>query len=330
MSDRETRAVVVTAHGGTDVLEVRSQTVPSPAPGELQIRVVAAGVNFVDVYQRTGAYPTRPSFVLGSEGAGEVVAIGDGVDGFEVGDVVAWALTPGSQSGFVNAPADEVVPVPDGVPAETAAAAMVQGMTAHYLVTSTYPVQPGDAVLVHAAAGGAGQLLVQAAKSRGARVIGTVSTAAKQAKARQAGADEVIRYDEVGDLAAEVRARNGGQGVAVVYDGVGQTTFDASLGSLRRRGMLVLYGASSGQVPPFDPQRLNRAGSLFLTRPTLAHYVADREELLWRGGETLDAVRDGTLRIEIGGRYSFDEAGRAYDDLQSRRTTGKLLLLPGD
>jgi NADPH2:quinone reductase len=311
MPDRETRAVVVTAHGGTEVLEVQSRTVGPPGPGQLQVRVAASGINFIDVYQRTGTYPTTPPFVLGSA----------------VGDVVAWASTPGSQCGVVNARADSVVPVPDGVPADIAAAVLLQGMTAHYLVTSTYAVQPGDTVLVHAAAGGIGHLLVQAAKSRGAVVFGTVSTAAKQAKAEQAGADEVIRYDQVDDLAAEVRRRNGDRGVSVVYDSVGRATFEASLASRRT---LVLFGASSGQVPPFDPQRLNPAGSLFLTRPTLAHYTATRDELMWRGGETLSAVRDGALRVEVGGRYPFGDVRRAYDDLESRRTTGKLLLIPED
>jgi NADPH:quinone reductase len=330
MPDRETRAVVVTAHGGTEVLEVQPRTVGPPGPGQLQVRVAASGINFVDVYHRTGTYPTTPPFVQGSEGAGEVVATGEDVEGFAVGDVVAWASTPGSQCGVVNARADAVVPVPDGVPADIAGAVLLQGMTAHYLVTSTYSVQPGDTVLVHAAAGGIGQLLVQAAKSRGAIVFGTVSTAAKQAKAEQAGADEVIRYDQVDDLATEVRRRNGGRGVSVVYDSVGRTTFEASLASLAPRRMLVLFGASSGQVPPFDPQRLNPAGSLFLTRPTIAHYTATRDELLWRGGETLAAVRDGTLRVEVGGRYPFADVRQAYDDLESRRTTGKLLLILQD
>jgi NADPH2:quinone reductase len=330
MPDRETRAVVVTAHGGTEVLEVQSRTVGPPGPGQLQVRVAASGINFIDVYQRTGTYPTTPPFVLGSEGAGEVISVGEDVEGFAVGDVVAWASTPGSQCGVVNARADAVVPVPDGVPADIAAAVLLQGMTAHYLVTSTYAVQQGDTVLVHAAAGGIGQLLVQAAKSRGAVVFGTVSTAAKQAKAEQAGADEVIRYDQVDDLAAEVRRRNGDRGVSVVYDSVGRTTFEASLASLAPRRMLVLFGASSGQVPPFDPQRLNPAGSLFLTRPTLAHYTATRDELMWRGGETLSAVRDGALRVEVGGRYPFADVRHAYDDLESRRTTGKLLLIPED
>jgi NADPH2:quinone reductase len=328
MAEEQTRAVLVTAHGGTEVLEVVPYPVRAPQPGELQVRVAAAGVNFIDTYLRKGIYPGQPPFPLGTEGAGTVIALGEGVDGFAVGDAVAWATTPASQSGVVNTRADQVVPVPDGVPLDVAAAAMLQGMTAHYLVWSTYAVQPGDSVLVHAAAGGAGQLLVQLAKSRGAIVIGTVSTAAKQEKALAAGADEVIRYDQVDDLAAEVIKRNGGRGVSVVYDGVGKDTFDASLASLARRGTLALFGAASGPVPPFDPQRLNSGGSLYLTRPTLAHYVATRDELLWRGGEVLTAVRDGALRVDIGGRYPIDDVRRAYDDLESRRTMGKLLIIP--
>ncbi len=328
MTDVITRAVMVTAHGGTEVLEVAPRTVGPPQPGEVQVRVAASGINFIDTYQRKGIYPIQPPFALGGEGAGQIIALGDGVQGFAVGDIVAWASSPGSHSGVVNAVADNLVPVPEGVSAEVAAAVMLQGMTAHYLVWSTFSVQPGDTALVHAAAGGVGQLLVQMAKGRGAIVIGTVSTQAKQDKAEQAGADEVIRYDQVDDLAAEVRQRNGGRGVSVVYDGVGKSTFDASLASLARRGTMVLYGASSGPVPPFDPQRLNSGGSLFLTRPTLVHYTATRDELLWRGGEVLAAVRDGALRVDIGGRYPIDDVRRAYDDLESRRTMGKLLLIP--
>ena len=232
MTDVTTRAVMVTAHGGTEVLEVAPRTVGPPQPGEVQVRVAASGINFIDTYQRKGIYPIQPPFALGGEGAGQIIALGDGVQGFAVGDIVAWASTPGSHSGVVNAAADNLVPVPDGVSAEVAAAVMLQGMTAHYLVWSTFSVQPGDTALVHAAAGGVGQLLVQMAKGRGAIVIGTVSTQAKQDKAEQAGADEVIRYDQVDDLAAEVRQRNGGRGVSVVYDGVGKSTFDASLASL--------------------------------------------------------------------------------------------------
>lgn len=328
MADEQTRAVVVPEHGGSEVLAIDSRDVAPPGPGQIQVRLAAGGVNFVDVYEREGVYPTEPPFVLGKEGAGEVVAVGEGVEGLEPGETVAWADVRASFSGFVNAPAAAVVPVPTGVGSDTAAAAMLQGMTAHYLVTSTCPIQAGDSVLIHAAAGGVGQLLVQMAKSRGATVIATTSTPRKVEIAQAAGADQVIRYDEADDLAAEVRRRNGGRGVNVVYDGVGKATFDASLAALTTRGMLVLFGAASGQVPPFDLQRLNRGGSLFVTRPTLAHYTATREELLWRGGAVLDAVRDGALRIQIGGRYPFDRVRDAYDDLEGRRTTGKLLLIP--
>jgi NADPH:quinone reductase len=220
------------------------------------------------------------------------------------------------------------VPVPAALDPEIAAAAMLQGMTAHYLVNSTYPLRSGEVVLIHAAAGGVGQLLVQLAKAKGAHVVATVGSAAKVAIAKDVGADEVIRYDEVDDLAAAIRDLVP-DGMHVAYDGVGKATFEASLASLRRRGMLVLFGAASGQVPPFDLQRLNPAGSLYVTRPTLAHYTAERDELLWRSGELLAALADGTLRLQIGGRYPFDDVARAYEDLEGRRTTGKLLVLPG-
>jgi NADPH2:quinone reductase len=292
------------------------------------VQLAAAGVNFIDVYQREGTYPIATPFVLGSEGAGVVVQVGAEVTDFSVGDVVAWAHHRGSFSTLVVLPAEVAVPVPDGLDPERAAAVMLQGLTAHYLVNSTYAVQPGDRILMHAAAGGVGQLLTQLAKAKGASVIGTVSTEAKAEKARAAGAEHVINYTEVSDVAAAVREVTEGQGVAVVYDGVGKQTFEASLKSLRIRGMLALFGAASGQVPPFDLQRLNGLGSLFVTRPTLAHYVLTREELLWRSAEILGAVADGSLRVEIGGRYSFADAARAYDDLESRRTTGKLLLIP--
>jgi NADPH2:quinone reductase len=323
----QNRAIVVTAHGGTGVLQVQERPVEQPGPGQVQVRVAASGINFMDVYQREGVYPTAPPFVLGTEGAGTVTAVGSGVADVAVGDLVAWANGPGCHADVVVLDAAAVVPVPAGMPPELAAASMLQGMTAHYLVNSTYPVQSGDAVLVHAAAGGTGQLLVQLAAARGARVIGTVSTAAKEARARELGAHEVIRYTEVEDVAAAVRAANGGNGVAVVYDGVGKDTFDASLDSLAIRGMLVIFGAASGQVPPFDVQRLNRGGSLFLTRPTLVHYIRTRDELLWRAGEVLSAVASGQLQVEIGGRYDLTKAGAAYDDLETRRSTGKLLLV---
>jgi NADPH2:quinone reductase len=328
-SQRSTPSLVVTANGGSDVLSVQPRPIDDPGPGQLLVAVEAAGVNFIDVYQRQGVYPIPTPFVLGGEGAGTVHAVGPDVTEFAAGDRVAWAQGPGSAAELALVPAAVAVRVPDGLSTELAAAAMLQGMTAHYLVNSTYPVQAGDPVLVHAAAGGVGQLLVQLAKAKGAVVIGTASTEQKLAKARGLGADHLINYTQVDDLAAAVRSLTpDGKGVAVVYDGVGKATFDASLGSLRPRGLLALFGGASGQVPPFDLQRLNQGGSLFVTRPTLVHYLATREELLWRGGEILDALATGTLKLEIGGRYPLAEAGRAYDDLEGRRSTGKLLLIP--
>jgi len=322
------RAIRVERHGGPEVLVPADIETPAPGSGELLVRVAAAGVNYIDTYNRSGLYTAPTPFVPGAEGAGTVSAVGAGVSGFAAGDRVAWCAAPASYAEQVIVSADRAVPVPAGIPDEVAAAAMLQGATAHYLTTSTYPVQPNDAVLVHAAAGGVGLLLTQMTKMRGGRVIGTVSSDEKAAVARQAGADEVIRYDQT-DFAAECRRLTGGEGVAVVYDGVGRTTFDGSLASLRRRGMLVLYGASSGPVPPFDPQRLNAGGSLFLTRPSLVHHTVTREELLWRTQEVLGWITDGRLTIRIGARYPLGEARRAHEDLEGRRTTGKLLLLPG-
>jgi NADPH2:quinone reductase len=327
MAENSIRALVVTAHGGQEVLQVQSRPLPEPGPGEVRLEVAAAGVNFIDVYQRTGVYPIPTPFVLGGEGAGRVTALGDGVTDVAVGDLVATADASGAMAEAMVVAAEHVAPVPDGVSAEVSAAAMLQGMTAHYLVNSTYAVQPGDEVLVHAAAGGMGQLLVQLAKAKGAHVVATVGTAAKAAIASDLGADSVIRYDDVDDLAAAIRDASNG-GVHVAYDGVGKATFDASLASLRRRGMMALFGAASGAVPPVDPQRLNSGGSLFLTRPTLKHYTATREELLWRSGEILGAIAAGELRISIGGRYPLDDAQHAYRDLEGRATTGKLLVLP--
>ncbi|MFE2751284.1 quinone oxidoreductase family protein [Actinosynnema sp. NPDC059335] len=322
------KAVVVRATGGPEALEFGDVDAKSPGPGELLVDVAAAGVNFIDCYHREGRYPLETPFGLGLEGAGRVAAVGPDVTGWAVGDRVAWAQTLGSYAEQAVVPVRDAVPVPDGVDDDTAGALLLQGLTAHYLVTSTYPVQEGDAVLVHAAAGGVGLLLVQLAKARGARVIGTVSTEAKAALAREAGADEVIRYDQVADFAPAVRELTGGEGVAVAYDGVGKTTFDGSLASLRRRGTLALFGASSGAVPPFDPMRLNQAGSVFLTRPSLAAHVATREELEWRAGELFAAVADGKLTVRVGGRYPLADARRAHEDLEGRRTTGKLLLVP--
>jgi NADPH2:quinone reductase len=322
------RAVVVPAVGGPDVLEVQTLPAPEPAPDELLIEVAASGVNFIDVYRREGVYAATVPFVLGQECAGRVVAVGSDVRNVSLGDVVATAdAHDGSHATLAAVPAEQAVPVPATVSPDVAAAALLQGMTAHYLVNSTYQVVPGVEVLVHAAAGGVGQLLVQLAKAKGAHVIATVGSDEKAAIAASVGADEVIRYDSVSDLAGAVRSASGG-GVHVAYDGVGQATFEASLGSLRPRGLLALFGAASGQVPPFDLQRLNGAGSLFITRPTLAHYTATRAELLQRSGEVFDAIASGSLRIAIGGRYSLDEATDAYRALESRRTTGKLLLAP--
>ena len=322
------RAIQVSQHGGPEVLEPADLPPLQPGPGELLVDVVAAGVNYIDTYHRSGTYSRSLPFVPGLEGAGRVAAVGPGVDMVHAGDRVAWADAPGSYAGQVVVPAERAVSVPAEVDDDTAAAALLQGMTAHYLAVSTYPVGEGDRVLVHAAAGGVGLLLTQLVTTRGGRVIGTVSTEEKEQLAQEAGAAEVIRYTEVDDLAAVVRELTSGDGVAVVYDGVGASTFDASLAALRRRGMLVLFGAASGPVPPFDIQRLNSGGSLFLTRPTLRHYTATREELTWRAAEVYAAVASGALRIRIGGRYPLERAREAHEELQGRRTTGKLLLLP--
>ena len=322
------RAIQVQQTGGPEVLREVELADPSPGEGELLVEVHAAGVNYIDTYQRSGLYPKQTPFTLGLEGAGTVRAVGAGVSRFDVGDRVAWSDAPGSYAEVAEVAAERAVAVPDGVSDEQAAGALLQGMTAHALVTSTYAVAEGESVLVHAAAGGVGLLLTQLASARGARVIATVSTEEKAALARTAGAAEVIRYTGVADLAAEVLAHTEGQGVAVVYDGVGAATFDSSLASLRRRGMMVLFGASSGPVPPVDPQRLNSGGSLYLTRPTLFHYVTTREELEYHAGAVLGAVADGTLDIRVGHRYRLADARTAHEDLQARRTSGKLVLLP--
>ncbi|CAN5409415.1 quinone oxidoreductase [soil metagenome] len=331
MTAQQGQALVVTRHGGPEVLELQQSQPPLPGPGphELAVDVAAAGVNFVDVYQREGVYPIPTPFVLGSEGAGVVTAIGEQVSEFAVGDRVAWASSlTGSAATTALVAEGSAVPVPVGVDSAVAAASMLQGLTAHYLLNSTYAVQPGDTVLVHAAAGGVGQLLIQLAKAKGATVIGTVSTAAKADRARTVGADHIINYLDVADVGAAVRDLTGGIGVAAVYDGVGKSTFEGSLAALRIRGTLALFGAASGQVPPFDLQRLNRAGSLFVTRPTLVHYIATRQELLQRSNDILGAVANGSLIVEIGGRYPLSDAATAYGDLEGRRTMGKLLLIP--
>ena len=322
------RAVVVEQTGGPEALQVKEIEKPDPGPGQVLVDVAAGGVNFIDVYQRIGQYPRQLPFVVGSEGAGTVSAVGPGVAGIAVGDRVAWAMV--DDCGYAEqalVPADRAVVVPDGVDSETAAAVILQGMTAHFLCESTYPARSGETALLHAAAGGVGLLLTQMLSAKGVRVLATTSTEEKAELARAAGAAEVLRYTEA-DVGAEVRRITDGRGVDVVYDGVGRSTFDASLDCLRPRGMMVLFGASSGPVPPLDPQVLNRKGSLFLTRPSLTHYIATREELLERAGSVLDQVAEGRLDVRIGGRYPLEEAGRAHEDLQGRRTTGKLLVVP--
>ncbi len=300
---------------------------PSPEAGQALVAVEAAGVNFIEVYQRRGLYPLPLPMIPGSEGAGTVLALGPGVAAFAVGDRVAWQGGGGAYAGRAVVPIERMVRLPAGVSAKQGAAVMLQGMTAHYLACSTRPLGPGDACLVHAAAGGVGLLLCQIAKRRGARVFGTVSTPEKAALARAAGADEVILYTEQ-DFVAEINKRTNGAGVQVVYDSVGKTTFEGSLKCLALRGTLALFGQSSGPVPPVDPQALNRAGSAYLTRPILQHYTTTRDELLWRAGELFAWIADGSLRLRIGAEYPLAQAAEAHRALEGRRTTGKVLLLP--
>jgi NADPH2:quinone reductase len=321
------RAVVVREHGGPEVLQAGEWPAPSPGPGQLLVAVAAAGVNFMDIYQREGrpSYGGDVPYVPGAEGAGTVVAVGPGVAGFNEGERVAWTGAPGSYAEQAVIPAGRAVRVPDLVDLEVAAAVMLQGLTAHYLCHSTYPVAPGEPVVVHAAAGGVGLLLTQMIAMRGGTIIATTSSEAKAQVAAAAGAGHVTGY---GDLPAVVREVTGGSGAAAVYDGVGQATFDTSLAVLRPRGYLVLYGAASGPVPPFELQRLAGGGSLFITRPTLVHYIASRDELAERVNDLFHWLSEGALTARIGGRYPLAEAARAHDDLAARRTTGKLLLLP--
>ncbi|WP_028663159.1 quinone oxidoreductase family protein [Saccharomonospora halophila] len=313
--------------GGPEVLETAEGEPGDPGPRDVLIDVAAAGVNYIDTYQRAGIYEVPLPYTPGLEGAGRVAAVGAEVDEFTVGDRVAWQGAPGGYAEKALIPADVAVRIPETVSDETAAATMLQGITAHYLVSSTYPVGEGDPVLVHAAAGGVGLLLVQLAKARGARVLGTVSTAEKERLAREAGADEVVRYTER-DFVEATREFTGGEGAAVVFDGVGASTWEGSLSALRPRGLLALFGAASGPVPPIDPQRLNAGGSLFLTRPKTVDHTRTRAELDWRVGELFDAVSSGTLTVRIGGRYPLSGARTAHEELQGRRTTGKVLLLP--
>lgn len=320
------RAIVLQETGGPEVLRLGEADDPLPGAGEVLIDVEARGVNFIDIYQRSGAYDIPLPYVPGMEAAGVVAAVGEGVTDLSVGQRVAWAMAPGAYADRAVVKGSLVVPIPDTVSTELAAALMLQGMTAHYLTHSVHPVQGGDTVLVHAAAGGTGLLITQLAKERGARVIGTVSTEEKERVARQAGADEIVRYTET-PVAEAVRDLTDGAGVAAVYDGVGGPTFDASLDSLRPRGVLALFGQAGGVVQPVDPQRLNAAGSVYLTRPSLAHFVADRDELLHRTEDLFSLLGADRLTVNIGGRYPLAEAGSAQSDLAARKTTGKLLLI---
>jgi NADPH2:quinone reductase len=319
------RAIRVHQTGGPDVLQLEEVDLPQPGPGEARVMLRAVGVNFIDIYQRKGQYAGTLPFIPGSEAAGEVHALGEGVEGLAVGDPVAYAMHNGAYADYAVVPAWKLVPIPPGINTMTAAAVMLQGMTAHYLTHDTYRICPGDSVLIHAAAGGTGQLLVQMAKMCGARVIATVSTEEKEALARERGADEVIRYTEQ-DFEAEVKRLTNGRGVHAVYDSVGRDTFNKSLACLRPRGMMVLFGQSSGPVEPFDPQVLNRMGSLFLTRPSLGHYTADREELRRRAGQLFEWINDKQLIVRIDKTFPLDEAAEAHRYMEARQSKGKVLL----
>lgn len=322
-------AIEISETGGPEVLRYVETSQPAPGLGELLIRAEAIGVNFIDTYFRSGQYPSELPLVLGSEVCGTVVATGEGVTEFRVGDRVVSAAASGAYAEFATAPAYLTAHVPDGVSSEVAAAALLKGLTAHYLLKSVYPVQASDVVLVHAGAGGVGLILTQWAHLLGVRVITTVSTPEKAALSRKAGADEVLSYpDDPDRFGQQIRDLTGGLGVAAVYDGVGATTFDASLASLAVRGTLALFGAASGPVPPVDPQRLNAAGSVFLTRPTLAHFMRTGQEFSWRADELFEAVAGGAINIEVSGRYPLAEATRAHQDLQGRKTAGPIVLLP--
>ena len=321
------KAIVVHAQGGSEALSFEDTVDLTPGLGEVLVKVAAAGVNFIDTYQRSGLYPMSLPYTPGLEGAGTIVEMGAEVNGFSVGDRVAWTSVLGSYAEQVVVPADKIVRVPEGVELQTAAQLMLQGITAHYLVTSVFDIKPGHHALVHAAAGGVGLLLCQMIKNRGATVIGTVSTDEKAKAALAAGADHVIRYDTE-DFVPRVREFTNGAGVDVVYDGVGKTTFEGSLRSLKTRGMLALFGQSSGPVGPFDPQILNQLGSLFLTRPSMVHYLQTAEELQWRASEVFSDVAAGALTVTLGGTYPLSDARLAHEDLQARKTSGKLLLIP--
>lgn len=322
------QAIVVRTPGGPEVMHLVEMPDPVPGEGEILVETDAIGVNYIDIYRREGRYPQPEPRIPGEEGAGRVVAVGPNALGFKPGDRVVWTTVLGSYATRVLVPAYRAVHVPDGMDMQTAAAALVHGMTAHYLINDSYKVKSGDTLLVHAAAGGVGLLLVQMIKERGGRVIGTVSSEAKEQLARAHGADEIIRYDQVTDLAAEVKRLTDGEGVHAVYDGVGAATFEASLASLRLRGTMVLYGGASGAVPPFDLMNLAWGGSLTLTRPYMEHFRATREEFEWRAGEVFQGILDKTLKITIDSTYPLANAPEAHANLASRRTMGKLLLIP--
>src|SRR5271156_118078 len=318
------KAIQITQTGGPEVMSIREVPTPVPGPGELLIRVAASGVNFIDLYVREGRYANPVPFIPGQEASGTIAAVGEGVRSIKEGDRVAWCSILGTYAEFALAPADRVVPIPAEISFEQAAAVMLQGMTAHYLSHATYPIRKGDEVLIHAGAGGVGLLLTQMAKSLGARIFTTVSTEEKAALSREAGADVVINY-RTDDFAAEVRKQS--PGLHAVYDSVGKTTFEQSLSVLRPRGMMVLFGGSSGAVPPFDLMRLAALGSLFVTRPSLKDYTASRGELEVRAGEVLQGVAKGTLKLRLEHTYPLAEAAQAHRDLEARRTTGNILLV---
>jgi NADPH2:quinone reductase len=321
------KAVQVKQVGGPEAMEVVELPVSQPKANEAVVKLAASGVNFIDVYFREGRYKAPLPFVLGQEGAGEVTAVGTEVKSVKVGDRVAWTAQLGSYAEYAGVPADRLVPIPQGVSDHEAAGAMLQGMTAHYLSHDTYPLKKGETALVHAAAGGVGLLLVQMAHHLGARVIATVSTEDKAKLARGAGADEVILYTQ-SDFEAETKRLTGGKGVDVVYDSVGKTTFDKGLNILRPRGMMVLFGGSSGAVPPFDLIILTQKGSLYLTRPSLGNYISTRQELVAQSGAVFSMIAAGKLKLRIEHTYPLAEAQRAHRDLEGRKTTGKLLLIP--
>jgi len=321
------KAVRVHKYGGPEVLTMDDIPVPEPKAGEARVKIEAIGVNFIDIYQRTGLYPIQTPFTLGSEGAGVVDAVGPGVTEVRKGDRVAYSMVIGAYAEFAVVPAWRLVPVPVNVDAKSAACLMLQGMTAHYLTHSTYALKKGETALVHAAAGGVGLLLIKIAKQLGANVIGTVSTEAKAQLAKEVGADHVILYTQ-SDFLAEVKKLTENRGVNVVYDSVGQTTFDKSLDCLKPRGYLVLFGQSSGPVPPFEPGKLAAKGSLFLTRPSLAHYTLNRDELLQRAADLFNWTASGKLKLRIEKTFSLADAAEAHRELEGRKTTGKVILLP--